>query len=222
MEKYFKRKTPSSSTSDHVTEQAKKKSLMNLDVIDLNDLPWDPVDRPRISQYNVNQRDDIRRKYWNRGPCQPKGHDFKRTIIGNKSRRFVPSWFNIYGNWLEYSVKAEKAFCLCCYLFRDDFGHQGGNEAFVTEGFNGWNKTERLASHVGDFKSFHNRALKKCEDLMKQKQSISFAFNKQTEQERNDYRIRLHVSVIATRYCLNGELPIRGHDENATSLYVRN
>ena len=68
------------------------------------------VDRPRISQYNVNQRDDIRRKYWNRGPCQPKGHDFKRTIIGNKSRRFVPSWFNIYGNWLEYSVKADKAF----------------------------------------------------------------------------------------------------------------
>ncbi|GKE78626.1 hypothetical protein Tco_1544746, partial [Tanacetum coccineum] len=123
MENYFKRKTPSSSTSDHVTEQAtKEKPKQPIDVIDLNNLPWDPVDRPRISQYNVNQRerDDIRRKYWNRGPCQPSGHDFKRTIIGNKTRRFVPNWFKLYGNWLEYSVKAEKAFCLCCYLFRDD------------------------------------------------------------------------------------------------------
>ncbi|GJZ39917.1 zinc finger MYM-type protein 1-like protein, partial [Tanacetum coccineum] len=107
MEKYFKRKTPCTSTSDDVTKQAtKEKPKQPIDVIDLNNLPWDPVDRPRISQYNVNQRDDIRRKYWNRGPCQPSGHDFKRTII-------------------------------------DDFGRQGGNEAFVTEGFNGWNKTER-------------------------------------------------------------------------------
>ncbi|GKB13098.1 RNA-directed DNA polymerase, eukaryota, reverse transcriptase zinc-binding domain protein [Tanacetum coccineum] len=101
MEKYFKRKTPCTSTSDDVTKQAtKEKPKQPIDVIDLNNLPWDPVDRPRISQYNVNQRDDIRRKYWNRGPCQPSGHDFKRTII-------------------------------------DDFGRQGGNEAFVTEGFNG-------------------------------------------------------------------------------------
>ncbi|GKC57694.1 hypothetical protein Tco_1085292 [Tanacetum coccineum] len=93
MENYFKRKTPSSSTSDHVTEQAtKEKPKQPIDVIDLNNLPWDPVDRPRISQYNVNQRDDIRRKYWNRAPCQPRGHDFKRTIIGNKTKHFVPSW----------------------------------------------------------------------------------------------------------------------------------
>ncbi|GKD52230.1 receptor like protein 1 [Tanacetum coccineum] len=101
MKNYYKRKTPSSSTSDHVTEQAtKEKPKQPIGVIDLNNLPWDPINRPRILQYNVNQRDDIRRKYWNQGPCQPSGHGFKRTII-------------------------------------DDFGHRGGNEAFVTEGFNG-------------------------------------------------------------------------------------
>ncbi|GJY49216.1 zinc finger MYM-type protein 1-like protein [Tanacetum coccineum] len=110
MENYFKRKTPSTPTSDDVTKQAtKEKPKQPIDVIDLNNLPWDPIDRPRISQYNVNQKDDIRRKYWNRGPCQPSGHDFKRTII-----------------------------------------------------------------------------------------------------------------VIASRYCLNGELPFRGHDEKATSLYMGN
>ena len=44
MEKYFKRKTPSSTTSDNVTEQAtKKKPNEPIDVIDLNDLPWDSI-----------------------------------------------------------------------------------------------------------------------------------------------------------------------------------
>ena len=88
MERYFKRKTPSSSTSNNVSGETtrEKPTRQPIDVIDLDDLPWDPVDRPRISQYNVNQRDEIRRKYWARKPCQPRGHDFKRTIIGNKSR----------------------------------------------------------------------------------------------------------------------------------------
>nr|GEV15886.1 hypothetical protein [Tanacetum cinerariifolium] len=57
---------------------------------------------------------------------------------------------------------------------------------------------------------------------MRPKQSISFAFSRLTEQERNDYRIQLIVSVLATRYCLNGELPFRGHDEKVTSLYMGN
>ncbi|GJW92594.1 hypothetical protein Tco_0170147 [Tanacetum coccineum] len=63
MENYYKRKTTSTSTSDHVTKQAtKEKPKQPIDVIDLNNLPWDPVDRPRISQYNVNQRDDMQRR----------------------------------------------------------------------------------------------------------------------------------------------------------------
>ncbi|GJX15273.1 zinc finger MYM-type protein 1-like protein [Tanacetum coccineum] len=127
-------KAPSSSTSDHVSSQAtKEKPKQPIDVIDLNNLPWDPIDRLRILQYNVNQRDDIRRKDWNRGPCQPSGHDFKRTVIGNKTR--------------------------------DDFGRQGGNEAFVTEGFNGWNKTKRkligkLDKNIGEVLK---RTLKNCQ-----------------------------------------------------------
>ncbi|GJS33589.1 zinc finger MYM-type protein 1-like protein [Tanacetum coccineum] len=34
--------------------------------------------------------------------------------------------------------------------------------------------------------------------------------------------LRLHVSVIAVRYCLNGELSFRGHDEMVTFLYKGN
>ena len=57
---------------------------------------------------------------------------------------------------------------------------------------------------------------------MSQDQSIAVAFNRKSEQEKREYRIRLHVSVISSRYCLNGELPFRGHDEKVTSLYRGN
>ncbi|KAL6521278.1 hypothetical protein OROGR_017847 [Orobanche gracilis] len=135
-------------------------------------------------------------------------------MIGNKGRRFCPSWFDQFGNWLEYSVKADKAFCLCCYLFRDHFGKQGGSDAFVSDGFDSWNKTERLALHVGDVNSFHNRAFKNCEDLMRQDRSIVVAFHKHSDTAKNEYRVRLNASIDACRYLLNQALPFRGHDKS--------
>ena len=87
---------------------------------------------------------------------------------------------------LEYSVKSVKAFCLCCYLFRDHYSGQGGGDAFVMEDFSSWNKTERLAIHVGDINSCHNIALKKCDDLMRQNQSIAVAFHKQNNIVKNE------------------------------------
>ncbi|KAI3516753.1 hypothetical protein L1887_15762 [Cichorium endivia] len=227
MENYYKRKTPcpssSTSTPDIGTSVPIPQSTFNfttpINLVDLDNLPSDPSERPRILSYNVNQRDEIRRRYWIKGPCQPRGHKFPKTKIGNKLRGFVPTWFNQYGNWLEYSIKKNKAFCLCCYLFRDDNGQQAGNDAFVTQGFDGWNKSERLLSHVGAVNSFHNKALKKCEDLVKQRQSISVAFHKQSESAKKDYRIRLNASVEVCRHLLNSALPFRGHDESETSLH---
>ncbi|XP_023633335.1 zinc finger MYM-type protein 1 [Capsella rubella] len=135
--------------------------------IDLDDLPWDPAKRKNILSYHPNQRDEVRRKYLSRGPCQPRGHNFKKTAIGGVLRRFNPKWFDKYGDWLEYSVEKDKAFCLCCYLFRDQAQNQGGSDCFVSTGFCGWNKG--LDQHVGsDVNSFHNNAKRKCEYLMRQ------------------------------------------------------
>ncbi|XP_071712423.1 uncharacterized protein [Rutidosis leptorrhynchoides] len=200
MQNYFKRKEPSSSTP--------------INVVEIDDLPYDPYYRPRIFQYNPNQRDEIRRQYWIRGPSQPRGNDFPKT----NGRRFVKAWFDKYSNWLEYSVKADRAFCLCCYLF----GDQGGNEAFVTEGFNSWNKTERFKDHVGHINSFHNKALQKCDMLMRPNQSIHAAFHKQDDIVKTENRIRLGATVYACRYCLKCALPFRGHDETEASLFKGN
>ncbi|XP_023743007.2 uncharacterized protein LOC111891158 [Lactuca sativa] len=91
----------------------------------INNLPSDRADRPRITSYHPNQRDEIRRIYWIKGPSQPKGHDFPSIKIGNKNIHFVKEWFDEF-NWLEYSTKENKAYCLCCYLFGDIVGQQGG------------------------------------------------------------------------------------------------
>lgn len=184
--------------------------------IDVDSLPWDPSERPNFLSYDPNQRDEIRQLYWLRGPWQPRGHVFPTKKIGTKLRRFVTTWFDEF-RWLEYSVKMDKAYCMCCYLFKDDIPHFG-SDAFVTEGFNNWSKKERLPLHVGEVNSFHNRAQKKCEALVQQKQSIVVAFHKQTEKEKVEYIMRLNASIDVCRLLLKYALPFRGHDESETSL----
>ncbi|XP_022007842.1 zinc finger MYM-type protein 1-like [Helianthus annuus] len=75
--------------------------------------------------------------------------DFPQTLIGNgdKLRRFNPKWYTKkHGNWLEYSVKADRVYCLYCYLFKES----GQKDAFAIEGVQCWHrKEERFESHVG-------------------------------------------------------------------------
>jgi len=136
------------------------------------DLPSDPADRKRITDYHPNQRDEVIRQYLIRGPYQPREHIFKQSLIGKTLRRFNPAWFDGYKSWLEYSVKREKAFCLCCYLFRDNAGKCVRSDAFITDGFCRWNNFKSFSEHVGGVDSFHNNAVMKCENLTKQGQSI--------------------------------------------------
>ncbi|XP_076902696.1 uncharacterized protein LOC143557528 [Bidens hawaiensis] len=86
--------------------------------VDLDDFPWDPSERQPISSYHPSQNDEIRRTYLLRGEFE---------------------------NWLEYSVKADKAYWLHCYLFKEC----GKNDAFLSEGVRCWNKArEKFSGHV--------------------------------------------------------------------------
>jgi hypothetical protein len=116
------------------------------ELIDLDKLPRDPAKRKRMSDYHPNQRDEIRRKYLLWGPYQPRTYDFPYRMIAKKNHRFNPDWFDQYANWLEYSEKEDRAYCLCCYLFRDNnIDTQNGHDAFVIQGWNNWKNSERLA-----------------------------------------------------------------------------
>jgi hypothetical protein len=92
MENFFKRKVPSN-------EQGSISQRRHIEC-NLEELPSDPGKRPKMSAYHPNDRDKIRRAYLQRGPCQPYQHNFPQRNIGNLMRRFCPSWFNEFGNWL--------------------------------------------------------------------------------------------------------------------------
>ncbi|GKB55788.1 zinc finger MYM-type protein 1-like protein, partial [Tanacetum coccineum] len=104
------------------------------------------------------------------------------------------------------------------YLSNGACQPRGGNDAFVTDGFNSWSKKYGLNNHVGEVNSYHNKALQKCEILLNQKQSIHVAFKKQSEGEAKDYGIRLNLSVETCIFLLKASLPFRGHDEKKDSL----
>ncbi|XP_052627759.1 uncharacterized protein LOC111897621 [Lactuca sativa] len=158
------------------------------DNVDLKDLPKDPADRPLITSYKPNIRDDVRRAYLLQGPCQ------------------------------------DNAYCLYCYLCGELMGQKGGRDAFVSQGFDTWNKKDVFWTHVGGIDSFHNQAKEKCEFLMREKQAINVVFRRQTEAEDHKYKARLRVSVIVVRLLLKTGLQFRGHDESVNSenrgLYI--
>ncbi|EOA32305.1 hypothetical protein CARUB_v10015567mg [Capsella rubella] len=97
-------------------------------------------------------------------------------------RRFNPEWFDLYGSWLEYSVKMTKAYCLFCYWLRDYTKNKGGSVAFFVR-------------VVGSVNSFHNNALERADDLIRQGQSIVQDFHKQDDIVKNEYKIRLNASI---------------------------
>ncbi|KAL7584485.1 uncharacterized protein LOC111885399 [Lactuca sativa] len=169
-----------------------------------------------ITSYASNIRDDVIREYLLQGPCQIRLHKFPKKKIGDRLRSFVPSWFDDF-DWLEYSVKNKKAYCLYCYVCGDLMGQRGGIDAFVSQGFDTWNKKNAFRTHVGSVDSFHNKAREKCDFLLREKQAINVVLRRQTEAEDHKYKARLRVSIIVVRLLLKIGLPFRGNDESVNS-----
>ncbi|PIN03956.1 hypothetical protein CDL12_23512 [Handroanthus impetiginosus] len=149
MNKFLKRKTMvgessssqrTSNNQDTVQPEIKKRFLD----VDLRNLPAYPGIRSKISEYHPNIRDEIRRAYLQKGPCQSRKHNFPQRKFGNAMRRFNLEWFIEFGNWLEYSISKDAIYCLCCYLMRIESGEQGSGDAFIVGGFTNWKKRRDL------------------------------------------------------------------------------
>ncbi|XP_021306313.1 uncharacterized protein LOC8155504 [Sorghum bicolor] len=210
MEKYFKRKAPEPDSANNAR---------NLCLDDINwedEIKYDPGLRKQIDEYHPNLRELVRRKYLEKGPCQPRTFSFPVKNIGGGPRRFIPEWFDEFGNWLEYSESKDRAYCFLCFLFREK--KDGGYEAFVKNGWNGFHRKQRLKDHVGDVGGSHYLAMKKCDDLMQTRQHIDVAFRGVNESAKRDYMIRLNGSIDVARMLAKQGLPFRGHDESKDSL----
>ncbi|KAM2968407.1 hypothetical protein FF1_028557 [Malus domestica] len=161
-------------------------------------------------------RDEVRRSYLQKGPCQPRGHNFPITNMSGINRRFIPQWFDEF-DWLEYSISKDAAFCLYCYLFKTNFA-QVGSEAFTGDRFKTWKKgRERFKMHVRPVGSVHNKAREAATNLMNQATHIETVVSKHSNQARKAYRTCLNASIKCTKFLLRQGLPFRGHDESATS-----
>ena len=124
---------------------------------------------------------------------------------------------------MEYSIDKDAAFFFYFYLFgRQDVGKQGECETFVMKGFKLWNQLAKLDSHVGAVNSAHNQAIKKSEDLLKERQHIQNVLVKQSNKDKRDYRVQLNAIVDCIRFILCQGLAFRSHDESQGSIDKRN
>ncbi|XP_070017137.1 uncharacterized protein LOC107779850 [Nicotiana tabacum] len=180
--------------------------LQKFNLIKLCELRWieslnaDPGDRKPITEYNPNIRDEVRRHYIQKKPCQLANHDFPKTKFGKIMSQFCPGWFKgQHSKWLEYNISKDAAYCLCCYLFKNEHEiHGNTGDAFTKNDFKAWNKAiERFKAHVGEVNSIYNKCFNRILDLKNQSQSIRTSFDKQSEKEKS--------------------LPFRGHDESQSS-----
>ena len=169
------------------------------------EIKYDPGLRKQIDDYHPNLREMVRRKYLEKGPCQPRTFSFPVTRIGGGPRRFIPEWFNEFGSWLEYSESKDRAYCFFCFLFREK--KDGGYEAFVKNGWNGFHRKQRLKDHVGDVGGTHYLAMKKCDDLLQTRQHINVAFRGVNESAKRDYITRLKWSTDVARILAKQGLP---------------
>jgi hypothetical protein len=78
-------------------------------------------------------------------------------------RSFHPEWFNEFGGL---------GCCFCCFLFREK---NAGHKAFAVDGWNGYNRKDKLRLHVGNVGGLHYNAMKKRGDLL---QIINFAIDR--------------------------------------------
>ena len=85
------------------------------------------------------------------------------------------------------------------------------------KGFKLWNQKEKSLSHVRGVNSAHNQAVKKSEDLIKEKQHIQSVLAKQSNQDKIEYQVQLNEIVDSIRFLLCRGLAFHGHDESQGS-----
>ncbi|KAG5604988.1 hypothetical protein H5410_026480 [Solanum commersonii] len=151
------------------------------------------------------------------GLYQPKLRVYPKITFRTRNRQFNHEWFNAPNSaWLEYSIGNDAIFCLCCYLFKNEFESRGNvGKSFTQDGFKNWNHgPERIRLHVGEVNSIHNKCLNMMLDFANQCQSIQSSLHKRSEKTKSDYRIRLNDSIDVVRFLLRNGLSFHSHDES--------
>ena len=100
---------------------------------------------------------------------------------------------------------------------------QYGQRAFTIDGFQNWKKVGGkkcvFFNHMGiECTSFHKIAQKAYDDLLNDAQDIRNVFEKFTEEDRKNNRLRLMATIFSVHWCAFQAVPFRGHDESSGSI----
>ena len=98
----------------NVDKSTEKRARMEIMELCEEDIIIDLALLKPINYYDPRIRDEVKRRYVLKGPCQTFSHDFPRSQFGNKWRCFQVNCFKNW-QWLEYSVSKDIAFCFWCY-----------------------------------------------------------------------------------------------------------
>lgn len=215
MDKYLIKRQRTVDSSNNQLPSSEESGVINNSRVEFNpnDIVSDPGLRKSIEDFAIVIRDQVRREYLTRGPCQPIAHNYPQKVFSNVKRSFRPAWFKNF-EWLEYSISKDAAFCFCCYLF----GNSNRVDAFTKNGFSNSKKAiERFQEHVGASNSAHNDARIQLQGFKNQRQSVSHILLAQGQEMEVAYPTHLTAALDVTRLLLKQGLPFRGHDESSTS-----
>ncbi|KAI2645227.1 Zinc finger MYM-type protein 1 [Labeo rohita] len=141
-------------------------------------------------------------------PNQVKLKQYPARMFGGKKRAFVSSWY-INRDWLEYSVKADSAFCFCCRKFNVGTSRV---DAFVNAGYRNWknaNETDRgFHKHQTSKEHLSSYAMwKERERRVSSGKEISTLLNAD-QLQKNRYYVSSIIDVIG--FLVENQLPLRG------------
>ncbi|KAJ9132806.1 hypothetical protein P3X46_033639 [Hevea brasiliensis] len=106
MERFFKRNSntvESSLSINQPIQPAPHKQVIVEEVeVNIENIPSNPILRPNIMSYPLDIRNQVRRAYLLKGPCQSRHHKFPQRVDGTRKQRFITSWFDEFNrNFLE-------------------------------------------------------------------------------------------------------------------------
>lgn len=173
----------------------------------------DPANFIRIEQWTP----ELRNLILSLGACQPKEQDlsndsFKKDLL---KRSFHSVWYNrklidntyVQREWLSYSPKLNKIFCLYCILYGKNI-----NNAWTKEGFCQWKngslsiiKHETSSGHI--MASLKIKLKQSCLPILP---SILEDHNRQVAFNRELIKQLIEITIFLARH----NLSFRGHKEN--------
>ncbi|XP_057760180.1 uncharacterized protein LOC130980528 [Arachis stenosperma] len=179
--------------------------------------------QPMIWKFHPSKRDEIHRAYLKAGPNQSILDNYPFMSDTSHRRRFQASWFELYPSWLEYSIEDDAVYYLPCYLFAMESSINTYSNAFIENDFRNWKKVNSrkdcpLLNHIGKGpNSFHHRATKSCDDLMKKSQHVDTLMKQQTSEKIENNQRRLGASIDYIRWLTSQGCAYRVHDESSSS-----